>query len=260
MVCQRKYVMPGRDYFEQIFLLLLIVVLIAPLNAQDTEDSQPAGKSFSGLQVLQEGMAEVRFHGDHTKVINKARHQFEKTSPLHDGSYKSNDIVLIKTRFSSDDDWYYVLFSEGPGDEPILYLLAADTSENRRVILSGHEAIIPGNGYIYTRNRFNNTFLKRRKYVFKKGELVEIKQPFYYVGLTSKTVQPLILYDDKTAKNEVARLPADYEVEVLLTDETREGDSKWYLVRTPFGLTGWVKIKIYNLSQDVIEDLRYLGD
>ena len=95
----------------------------------------------------------------------------------------------------------------------------------------------------------------RRKYVLQGDKLVEVKQPFYWVGLESKAKKDLVLYSGKDQKETVARLPKGSALTVVLS----EGES-WYLIKTPFGLVGWLKIEGVSQEADTIEGLYFRGD
>ena len=62
-----------------------------------------------------------------------------------------------------------------------------------------------------------------------------------------------MLFVDKSKKNKVAVLPEGSEIEVLLSD-----DPKWYLVRSSFGLVGWVEVPEYAMNTNI--GLSFAGD
>ncbi len=122
--------------------------------------------------------------------------------------------------------------------------------------ISGLNFVLPGNGYIYVTGHTNNMFNQRKKYEWKNNQFSEVAQSSYYVGLESRTTKAIQLLESKTSSKVVASLPADAQVTVL----TNEGD--YYLVKTPFGLTGWLKLSIENgmMENTPIKDLYFRGD
>jgi hypothetical protein len=105
-------------------------------------------------------------------------------------------------------------------------------------------------------------FNKRRKFKIENDTIIEIKQPYYYVGLKGKILKPLTLYSDKGLLNPVAQLPIDYEIEILLA-ETGSSDFEidyYYLVKSNFGLIGWIKISDIDIWNNLINGFYYAGD
>ena len=118
------------------------------------------------------------------------------------------------------------------------------------LVAGGLELVVPGNGFIYVSGHANTSFDKKRKYALQGDTLVEVKQPFYYVGLDSETFKEFTLYGDREAKQPVAVLPKGSKVKILLMEESLEpGDMPEYprerfLLVTPYGLTGWIKVEV----------------
>ena len=106
-------------------------------------------------------------------------------------------------------------------------------------------------------------FYKKQKYFFDGKHLNEVNQPFYYVGLTSKTLVTVKLYKNRTINEEeiVAVLPENYDVEVILTDDiSLKSGEIFYLVKTSFGLLGWVPVRALQLKSSVLEGIIFKGD
>jgi len=87
---------------------------------------------------------------------------------------------------------------------------------------------------------------------------VEVQQPYYYVGLKSRTLNTVNIYQTKDCKVLIATLPKDYEIEILLTEDPFE--PSMYLVRTSFGLTGWAKLRAGMYESIDVEGLFYNND
>ena len=81
-----------------------------------------------------------------------------------------------------------------------------------------------------------------------------MKQPFNYVGLDSKALKDITIFSDKKLSQEVAKIPAGTKLTVLLND----GDH--YLLKTQFGLVGWIHYRPQQLGADLIDGLYFLGD
>ena len=146
-----------------------------------------------------------------------------------------------------------VVFSNGASDDPYFefYPLNANGEYTKSVLgVAATTLYIPNGKNVYAEGWTNSMFNYRRKFSFDGATFQEVKQPMYYVGIQT-TVQNvernkksyLTLYQDKTKRKKVAVLPQGSEIEVLLAD-----GPEWYLVRSSFGLVGWVY---------VVEGLRY---
>lgn len=114
------------------------------------------------------------------------------------------------------------------------------------------------NGVFYTSGHVNNFFDQKRKFEINGDTIIEIKQPFYHVGLKSTTKEQITLYSDKRGGEVVAVLPKNYEIEILLAEygKNEMGAERYFLVKTKFGLVGWINYE----SPTAIEGLYYAGD
>jgi hypothetical protein len=117
----------------------------------------------------------------------------------------------------------------------------------------GLEITFPGDGFFYVTGHTNNTFNQRRKFTIRDDALVEIRQPFYYVGLETVTKEELDVYADFALTTHVAHLPKNTPITVVVNTED------YYLIKTPRDLLGWTKIRAEQ-QDTVIEGLYYFGD
>lgn len=162
-------------------------------------------------------------------------------------------------RFKNDkiQDELDIFFSEGASDDPHFIF-----SKNNGKILGeiyATELYINNNGIMYSAGHTNNMFDHRRKFQLSQDTLIEFQQPYYYVGLKSKTIAPLILYQYKKGNSILAQLPKGYDVEVLLCDTEGNTSENYYLVKTDFGLVGWMRVT-GSLYDTPIKGLTYAGD
>lgn len=171
----------------------------------------------------------VRYNKDMSKVINQTVHSEDDLSYIN---------VLQFQLVATSPESYLLTFDEGSSADPTFTIYQQLPNGEKREIFrqNGLEIVLPGNGHLYVSGHTNNMFNMRRKFEFNHGTLTEIKQPFYYVGLATQTTQPITLYDSLEYRKEVAKLPAGHKIEVLVN--LKED----YLVKTAFGLTGWLKI------------------
>ena len=159
-----------------------------------------------------------------------------------------------------------IVYSSGPSDDPffLFYPITKKrkTQEKPPILELGASTLyIPNKNNIYAEGWSNTMFNLRRKYSFDGKGFQEIKQPFFYVGIQTKVQEVggekdqkgLTLYTDKTKTNKVAMLPIGSEIEVLLYEQP-----DWYLVRSSFGLVGWVFVPFG--VHDTKIGVRFAGD
>lgn len=178
--------------------------------------------------------------------------------PLNAGPEHEGEPLVtraLKTRIDrAKSEEVYIDFDPGPSADPSIVIIPVGSDEPAGYI-SGLEFYIPGTGAIYASGHTNTMFDTRRKYVLQDGKLAEVKQPFYWVGLESKAKKDLVLFSGKDGKETVARLPKGSPLTVVLN----EGES-WYLIKTSFGLMGWLKIEGGSQEADAVEGLFFAGD
>lgn len=110
-----------------------------------------------------------------------------------------------------------------------------------------------GNGTAY----LNQTHLSlcgprhTRKISQKGKKLFEVTQPLVYVGAETDVEEPTQLYESPTSSKVVATVLPGSKVTVLgLLPEKSDFFESAYLVKTPFGLTGW------HIPRDTVNDGR----
>lgn len=149
---------------------------------------------------------------------------------------------------------YFIDFDPGPSVDPV-FVFTEESTNQIVARISADSLFVPGNGFIYASGRSNNMHLERRKYEIKSGELVEVRQPFAYVGLDTKANVPLKLTTEKNGGEVIANIPKDGSLQVVI----REGE--YLLIRTTFGLVGWWKMETNVLKgNEEIEGIYYAGD
>ncbi len=210
------------------------------------------GQSFSYLKEFKTN-GHILYEPSITEIID--------TTEEDNGNY-IEVYVLMKTKINKNTDKYYIItFDYGPSEDPSynIYLEEASGNNTHIAFIGAEQLIIPGNGNIYCSSRTNQLYDKKRKFKLSGKSLIEVKQAAYYIGLKSKTNTLLTLYADINKTKKVAVLPKGYDVEVLI-----EKDG-WLMIKTPFGLTGWVNERdliTYDVTGEKlsIKGLYYMGD
>lgn len=169
----------------------------------------------------------------------------------------------LRTQLSADSGWFTIDCDSGPSDDPSC-TFQQETTTGLKLIrqITGQGFVMPGNGAVYVFGRADKMFDQRHKFEWQSGKLQETQQPFYYVGLESTALQALQLLEKPGSGKLIASIPKGAKVTVLLNQFAPESAdapaSENYLVKTEFGLVGWIKSPIY--GPEVIAELRYFGD
>lgn len=193
------------------------------------------------------------------KLLNINCSRLPKTDYWYCGDGDPETITkLVQIHNKQIRDTLDIIFDTGPSDD-FEFIVA---KRGGKIIgrVNATEFYIMENNIIYTAGHTNNMFNKRRKFQILQDTLLEIRQSFYYVGLKSKTTAALTLYQSKTSNDVIAAVPKGYNVEVLLCDPGVDDSERLYLVKTEFGLIGWLRLKEDYSYDTPIEGLRFFGD
>ena len=224
-----------------------MIVFLLLLSATAAWAVDP-GESFSHLKLLDLDGIRFYYRADSSRLINK---------PLDETMVR---VMVTKVDVRKSDE-YLVMFDAGPSEDPAFALyrikggkmVQLKGEDGQDFWVGGSDLILPGSGSFYVAGHINNMFDMRRKFVLDGQVVREVRQPFYYVGLDTQTTQAIKLFASTKMDHVVAYLPKGASVTVLINQ------GEYYLVKTPFGLVGWVKVKEYSYETP-LEGVRYMGD
>lgn len=231
-------------------ILSILGLSLALATAQAAEKNQPI--AFPGLAKLSASGGEdpsfqqVSYDAALSKVINK---------PILKEEGAPEVTRLLSTKLDREGETrYFIDFDPGPSADPS-YIVRDEKSGDPVGMIPADSLAIPGNGFIYARCRSNAMHMEQRKYGIREGKLVEIEQPFSYVGLDTKAKVPLTLMAKKDGGEVIAKIPAGDSLQVVIRDDEH------LLIKTQFGLVGWWKMKTDVLAgNEEIEGIYYAGD
>ncbi|QDL54765.1 hypothetical protein [Rhodoferax aquaticus] len=147
---------------------------------------------------------------------------------------------------------YFIHFDPGASDDPA-WVVADESTGKWLGVIDTDYLLIPGNGFLYAIGRTNKIHTERRKYAVREGKVVEVTQPYLYVGLDTHTKIPIALLSGKDTGEVIAQIPKGEKIHVLLS----EGD--YLLVKSNFGLVGWFKTSASRESPD-FDGIYFDGD
>ncbi len=192
------------------------------------------------------------------EIYNAKRVDLDKSHKFYaeecQGEYET--LVAI-CNIDKSNKRYAISYGACPNPEFIIY----DSENPNKIIgsINANKMYITGSGAIYCSGG-EGTFDARKKFKIISDKLVETGQPFYYVGLKTKTLRPIKIYETVGLENEVASLPIDYPVEILLSTRAFNSTKGLYLLKTKFGLIGWAELTAGQYTDVDIKDLKYIGD
>ena len=213
------------------------------------QEGSPAMPSLAVFEMSDEyhGHIRVYYCADLARVVNTkvASKYFE---------IMGYNVRMIETKLAPTDSVSYTIdFTSGASDDP-MFIIFRNTPTGLIELRSigGTEISLPGDGAFYVSGHTNNMFDMHRKFTAMNGEITEVKQPFYYVGMKSFAKEEVIIYTDTTQVDMVAVIPVGTEIEVILNVGSN------YLIKAPFDLTGWMKVAL--AQETPLQGIYYKGD
>lgn len=198
-----------------------------------------------------------------TKLINKPCYSKFVNRPLPCDDIQNSNRLIIVGKFKNEliKDSLTIVYSTGFGNSDPKFGIC---TENEELIL-GFRALnfcINSNGIIYTTGHINNTFNKRQKFqIINDTTVLEVKQPYNYVGLKGKLRRDITLFKERTGDEIVEVVLTGNEVEILLTESSeKETRADKFLVKTSIGLIGWLILKDEeDFYGNILKDLYFAG-
>ncbi len=211
-------------------------------NRDVVYDSLSCLGPFPGLTEMEFTGGSIFYNLELAEPISKMNRIYNTRDPAAaNAKIIDEGPVLIRSRLSPEsEDIFEISFKWGPGSTNNFNIKKIGGRRTEPAFFHGDKMYIPGNGYIYVEGHVNSAFNHRRKYRWEDGRFWEAPQAAYYVGLKTYITAPLKLYRDTTYTEVVASLSENQPVEVLIVGNSWKKND--FLLKTPFGLTGWVRI------------------
>ncbi|MCM2314960.1 MAG: SH3 domain-containing protein [Thermoanaerobaculia bacterium] len=224
-----------------------ILVVLAASASVNTLAARAAAEQLARVSVDRTPVGEVvvSYEPRLAKLINE-------TFTVPEAEIKT--VEVLRTRLGDSSEWYRVVYSEGPSVDPEFIIYAETGGKQIEVFREfGLSLRLPGDGFVYVSGHTNDFFDKKRKFAVSREGSSEVKQPFYFVGITTTAREGLDLVDSPGSSSVVATVARGEQVTVVLN----QGD--FYLVRASDGLVGWVRLKQDGTATQ-FEGIHYAGD
>jgi len=167
------------------------------------------------------------------------------------------EIRVAKLRLSArSGDTLIVDYTEGGSSDPGFIVSLIEKCGPRRLewSINGLDFEAPGDGFFYIRGHTNSWFDMRRKFTVEGGNLREVKQPFYYVGLETKTLRQIPIFSTQGCSEYIGRIEEGAPVTVILSDGAT------FLLKTDHDILVWWRPQITQQRAEEIEGIYFRGD
>lgn len=252
-------------------LLSIVITFLFLASCHSSDKQQESKPEQNGVQQLghpfphlfeitnsDDSLVHLYVDKGQADIFNEKLKDLDKSHPLYtDIDCESRMTLLATTPIDNSGKKYAIVYGYCP--EPEFHFYAANDLSKFYGAVAGLNMYITGNGNLYVSGHINSNFDLKRKLKFEENNILEIRQPHYYVGLKTKTLKQINLYKTKNLKEVVASLPENFEVEVLLA-ETSHQQEDYYLIKTEFGLIGWTKIRAGQYQSMDVEGIFWNGD
>ncbi len=236
-------------------LFMFFSLLYAGTSAGEGKKAALEGmEAFPGLKMLglkNEGVT-LYYDPKNSEVLNVKHPNADDLG--EGGIYISRP---LRTQLLGTGKGYFTIDCDSGGswDPGCTVLQESNGKLNEVIRIPGLRFAFPGNGNIYVEGHNNTMFNVRQKYEWRDGSFSAVKQPFNYVGLDTTTREPIDIFTTQDYKQIVAALPKGSSISVVLNQ------GEHYLVKTPFGLLGWVRIRCCAMQEaSPIVGIYYAGD
>jgi hypothetical protein len=160
------------------------------------------------------------------------------------------EIRVAKLRLSArSGDTLIVDYTEGPSCDPAFIISRVEKCGQRRLdwAIDGLDFEAPGDGFFYIRGHTDSWFDMRRKFTVEGGNLREVKQPFYYVGLETKTLRQVPIFSTQGCGEYIGVIEEGVPVTVILSD------GRTFLLKIDHDVLGWWRPQ--NMAQQRAEEI-----
>lgn len=161
---------------------------------------------------------------------------------------------------SDEHSGFTIYFSPGPSADP--EFIITDKNGKKMGSIQALKLRLNADLSIYTSGHTNNMFDKKSMFTVQKDTVLEVKQPFYQVGLAGILLRNIVMFTDDSFDQIQQTINEGAEIEIMFAlpagkDELYE---RKYLVRTELGILGYIRIENEDTFGALMEGFFYAGD
>lgn len=224
-------------------ILLFIFVLIGTSSATNT---------IKKVHVYEDMYASIAYPKNDYFVTEGNCSDLDSTHILYckaDG----DENYLFDYFITNENSRFQIFFSQGASVDPHYVFV-----KNNKVVgrYLGLDLKVKNDSLFYLNGHTNSWFNIHQKLVLENDSIVELKQPFYGVEIVTKTKKPISLYGDENHTIQLAYLPSNYPIEIVVA-KCEDRSKCNFLIKSKLGLVGWYRPKF---GEYEIDGLFYFGD
>ena len=241
---------------------LLIITLFFAFFCANCSQPKSNFPDLTKVAIDEPGNVFFAYDKETTRFINTSCSMLAADDPFFCNEDEMFEEQLVVAKFKNKllNDSVVITYSSGPSADPVFVVSTAEGKAIKSFYCL--EFYLNSSATIYTSGHTNNMYDRRRKYQLQSDTIVEIGQQYNYVGLEGRSLKEITLYNEMEGTEIIAQLPVGSEIEILLADGSlADFDIDiTYLVKTDFGLVGWLRLSGQDAYGEIMEELFYAGD
>ncbi|MCM0081330.1 hypothetical protein L4X63_06985 [Geomonas sp. Red32] len=234
---------------------VILVMLCLHFNAAEAQESTSLPEPFKGYNKV--SVRDASYLGPTVLIDPSLKYKkiHQEPEPGVEGDFSDDDSYL---EFKCGNNTLQIGFTNGLSEDPTFILRTSVGPKKQTVTADGTYLAISNSCFIYISGNSNQFYNVRRKFTVNSKGIREVRQPLYLVDEVCVASAPVDLRTQKCGKGEsVAKIPKGEKVQILLAERyyhDEDGAStpacqdsglgvfpyENYLVRSQFGLVGWV--------------------
>jgi hypothetical protein len=240
-------------FITSILLLIIIAVIVYFSFPKTPKDKEDIGKIDTNINIEQEEIistSTTTYATDEIISLKEGTVKKEKKVFMSSGFDTGESSPEVTTDYTakiiSNGPEYYIQLNDGPSGDPHFEYFIKSGNDYINVGSTPRKVIIPGNGFIYSSGSTFESFPTYTKYKIdtNTGRIVEVRQPYVYIGLKTKANKNIDIVDNDGSN--VATIAKGSPIEVLLLNTVYYQDNKdrgytktGILVKTQYNIVGW---------------------